>query len=252
MSVSGGHIISMAGGAARFQGGSILQMAPIAEGLVPRAPTAAEGDPVPDRVRRSVGRDDGDAATDPEGAVLALRGVLDDGDRSLEPRLHRLAGGRVPDDKPARGAHAGLLDRRRPGLGVAGVLCQPPDAAGPHAEPGVGAEAFVVVEDERRAPVDPGAPEVGLVPGSLSADEVGGRVRPVAERRVLGSAAAAEGVMLLQGKGRRDTPVPAVTLVVVADLLDRQGHAAGDDLRTVRADDDTHPAALGPLFRFRH
>jgi hypothetical protein len=85
------------------------------------------------------------------------------------------------------------------------------------------AKVPVIQKFQFRAPRDLRVPEVRLAPGSFGPVERDLRMGSVTERFIPGTAAPAEGVLLLKRIVLHHPPGAAVPLVIVADLLLREG-----------------------------
>src|SRR6266540_2477687 len=112
----------------RLVGEAYGRMGPVAEGLVLGGAAATERDPVPNLVRRPVGRHDGDATPHPQRTAHALLGILDHSDRRLERGLT----GELPPGPSTR--RAGPKDSAPPpvrsGLRRPGRLARPGSRSG--------------------------------------------------------------------------------------------------------------------------
>jgi len=155
----------------------------VAEGFVFGGAAAAEGDAIADLVLESLGGDDGNAATQPDGAGALLRGIFYQPNGDGEFGLDGLAGLFVDGDETAGGAVAGLLDEALACGVVVGVLDLAPDLAVGIAEAREGAEAFDVGELHGGAVEDLGLRGEGFARGG-EAQGQGSETRVRSARRL--------------------------------------------------------------------
>jgi len=210
----------------------------VAEGFVFGGAATAEGDAIADLVLESLGGDDGNAATQPDGAGALLRGIFYQPNGDGEFGLDGLAGLFVDGDEAAGGAVAGLLDEALACGVVVGVLNLAPDLAVGIAEARESAEAFDVGELHGGAVEDLGLRGEGFARGSFCSVEFDALVRAIAEGFILRVAAAAERVVFRCWVNLALLPMFGFALLVDADDLLGQGHGAGDAIGTVLDDGD--------------
>jgi hypothetical protein len=117
--------------------------------------------------------------------------ILDHDNGSFKNGLDRLAGLPITENEPAGRAVTRFIDCRVPGARYIRLFREVPDAPGPHAEPCVDTEPFIIGQFQFGPSDDGWVLKIRFTPGGFGTVKVNLRMRPVAKGFVLRMPAAA-------------------------------------------------------------